>query len=77
MVIITALFDIHSIFVLFVTTEERLKELIVIKGTQKSLGIEIVGGTRHNTTSNNPDFGIFVKKVIANNPAHKDGTMII
>ncbi len=49
---------------------DRVKEEIVIKGTKKTLGIQIVGGTRQDGSG---DFGIFVKAVIRKNPAHKDG----
>ena len=45
---------------------------IVINGTQSGLGIRIVGGQRAGS-SQESDFGIFIKEVIPQSLAERDG----
>lgn len=53
---------------------EEVRREVVINGTKKGLGIRIVGGRTMLTGANNESyFGIFIKEVIRNSLAEKEG----
>lgn len=54
--------------------EPEVKKEVVISGTKKGLGIRIVGGRSMQTGGDNESyFGIFIKEVIRNSLAEKEG----
>lgn len=54
---------------------EGVRRRVVISGTQKGLGIRIVGGRTVQVSDKESYFGIFIKEIISGSLAEKDGEM--
>ena len=50
-----------------------MRKEVVISGTQKGLGIRIVGGRTVQVSDRESYFGIFIKEIIRGSLAEKDG----
>ena len=59
---------------------QRVTKQVVIGGTKKGLGIRIVGGRTIQMDSDDdnkkPFFGIFIKEIIKNSLAEKEGRVL-
>lgn len=59
---------------MLITFPEPKEKEVVISGTKKGLGIRIVGGrTMQTGGSQESYFGVFIKEVIRNSLAEKEG----